>query len=283
MSVSDPRSRPVVRRRRKAADKPPMPPNLEPEAEKARDRNRRRYAQPGVDVVIEKVGLHGYRIASPHRDLEAWEAMVFDALGTRSHSAAMCFLDQLSALCTQHCLPTEGEDGEQDWEWVPDETQLNMILGMVGSIRPRNEMEAALGAQMVAVHLLTVKAAARALEYDRPDALMAAIAGKLARTFVMQCDALDRMKGRRTTKQKITVKYERHEHKHVHLDRGEQDFGGQPHEAGQMRRVGAGEPEGCAALPSPTEARSRPLQVASHARAVAVSTPRRKGNGRSQG
>lgn len=46
----------------------------------------------------------------------------------------------------------------------------------------------------------------------------AAIAGKLARTFVMQIDALSRLKGKRSSsKQTITVRQEKHGHHHQHV------------------------------------------------------------------
>jgi len=48
---------------------------------------------------------------------------------------------------------------------------------------------------------------------------MTSIAGKLVRTFVMQTDALARLKGR-TGKQTIKVRYERHDHQHVHVGEG---------------------------------------------------------------
>lgn len=149
--------RPVpLRRLRKAAQKPPMPANLEPIAAKARERHKKRHANPGV--AIEKVTVHGYRLASPHSDTEAWQAMVCDALGTRSEATALQFLFQLTQLCEQVWHPDDETGGG---EWVPDECELNMILNMVSSIKPRNEMEAALAAQMVAVHLMTMSVAER--------------------------------------------------------------------------------------------------------------------------
>ncbi len=129
-----------------------MPVNLEPLAEKARERHRKRHANPGVAVEVEKVTPAAYRLASPHSDTEAWQAMVCDALGTRSEATALTFLYQLTELCDRDWHPDDEAGGG---EWVPDECELNMILNMVASIKPRNEMEAALAAQMVAVHLMT--------------------------------------------------------------------------------------------------------------------------------
>ncbi len=105
-----------------------------------------------------------------------------------------------------------------------------MILNMVSSIKPRNEMEAALAAQMVAVHMMTMSVAERCLRvYNCADPHLAAVASKLARTFAMQTDALAKLRGRKTSRQKITVSYEKHEHQHVHVHRGEEENGSQPH------------------------------------------------------
>ncbi len=100
--------RPVpLRRMRKAAQKPPLPAHLEPLAEKARERHRNRHANPGVAIEVEKVTENGYRLASPHSDTEAWQAMVCDALGTRSEATALTFLYQLTQLCQQDWHPDD--------------------------------------------------------------------------------------------------------------------------------------------------------------------------------
>ena len=224
-----------------------MPDNLKPHVEKARARHERRHASPGVEVAVERV-TGAYTLSSPHSDQDAWEVMVFDAIGTRSKATATVFLTQLTELCSKAWHPDEGEGGG---EWYPDADELNMILNIVASVRPRNEMEAALAAQMVAVHLMTMKASTAALEgWSMIDPRTAAIAGKLARTFVMQMDALARAKGKKTTRQTIKVSHEKHvhHHQHVHVDRGASDLGGQPHEA-----RGASEPAERPALPCPEQ------------------------------
>lgn len=216
------RAKPTQRRRTRAADKPPMSALLEPAAAKAIKRHKRRHANPGVAVELAK-STGAYTVTSPHRDRVAWEAMICDALGTRSESTARTFLIQLTELCGKVWHPDAGGDGD----WFPDEVELNMILNFVAGIKPRNEMEAALGAQMVAVHLMQMRLSSRALRggYVIPED--AAIASKLARTFVMQTDALAKLKGKKTSRQKITVSYEKHEHKHVHVHGGSDETGSQ--------------------------------------------------------
>jgi hypothetical protein len=153
----------------------------------------------------------GYRLASPHRDLEAWEVQICDAFGTRSFSTMSVFLDQLVRIC-----PTvRNEDGER----VPDELYLNAALNIVSGVRPRNEIEAALAGQMVAVHFMMMQTTEQAIGRNWPDTQTMAIAGKLARTFSMQCDSLAKLKGK-TGRQRITVRSDRHyhDHKHIHAE-----------------------------------------------------------------
>jgi hypothetical protein len=255
--VKDDRARPVVRRPRKG-DKPPIPANLKVEAEKAKERHRKRHLSPGIAVEVEKVSRDGYRLASPHADQGAWIAMLCDALGTRSESTARVFAYQLTKLCSQRWHPSDDE--EQGGEWCPDQDELNLILNFVAGTKPRNEMEAALAAQMCAIHMLSMKTAAAAMEgWSVMDPRMAAITGKLARTFVMQTDAMAKLKGKKTTRQKITVRYERHEHtySHVRFEGGPHDFGGRGHEpcgdgnGGNNRAAPVIEHEGRPALPGP--------------------------------
>ena len=111
----------------------------------------------------------------------------------------------------------------------PDEAELNMILNLVVGIKPKNEMQAALAAQMVAVHLMTMKLAEHSLMHSQAIApQMAAVAGKLARTFALQTETLAKLQGRVTTRQKITVRYENHEHQHVHMTKGRKILEGNP-------------------------------------------------------
>ena len=212
---------------RKSCEKPPMPQSLERQADEARRRHEARHANPGVAIDVEKIAGATYRLASPHSDTEAWQAMVCDALGTRSEATAATFLYQLAQLCEQNWHRGDEAGGGQ---WVPDEGELNMILNIVTGIKPRNEMQAALAAQMFAVHLMTMKVAEKCLKTPQHiDGQLAAVAGKLARTFVMQTEALAKLQGRKISRQRITVSYEKHEHRHVHMHRGQEENGAQPH------------------------------------------------------
>ena len=88
---------------------------------------------------------------------------------------------------------------------------------VVRSVRPRNEAQACLAAQMVAVHLMQMKLSAQALNRGHPEPRSCAIAGKLARTYAIQLETMAKLKGK-GTRQRITVrKTSTHEHKHIHL------------------------------------------------------------------
>lgn len=190
---------------------------------------------PGI--MLEPAGMEREEWTAPHDDAGLWMLQLADAFGTRSSAVINTFLGQLEALCGNSHYDDEAR------QWRLDENQFSAALALVNSVKPRNEMEAALAAQMVAVHLLTMKVAARAIQYDY-DTRTAAAAGKLARTFTLQMEALRSMRGRkRTTRQSITVRKELHQHVHYH--RGEGESEGQPHERP------AAIVDQCPALPSP--------------------------------
>ena len=243
------------RRLRRRPGAPPMPADLKRSVAEATKRMGRRPPSPGVQ--IEKIG-HRVEHTSPHTDLAAWEVQICDAFGTRSWSTMRVFLRQLTALCALHL--------DEAGSWMPSEVELNAALNIVNGVRPRNEIEAAMAAQMVAVHFMTMKVSAYAISHSW-DHRTTAIAGKLARTFVMQADGLQRLKGRRqTAKQVINVnKTEIHEHRTVVMATpGGVENGGQVHgAAGSGRVAGSARPAlvGSSALPGEEE-RRRPVQVA---------------------
>ncbi len=183
---------------------------------------RRAYARPHPPgIMLEPTGLGDEHWTAPHSDVELWTLQLADAFGTRSRAVVATFMGQLEALC-----------GNDHWDetvqqWRLDENQLSAALAVVSSVKPRNEMEASLAAQMVAVHLLTMKLAARSIKYDY-DTRTAAAAGKLARTFTLQLEALQSLRGRKpTARQSIKVRKELHQHVHYH--RGGDESERQPH------------------------------------------------------
>lgn len=230
---------PKRRRKRKAA---PMQPSLKPWVEQAERRARRRPITPGIMIDAHK---DGNQFTAPHDGQNAWELQIADAFGTRSVPVMKLFLDQLAGLC--------GEDFDYSVEvWKPNEMELNAILAIVNSVRPKDESEAMLACHMCATHLMMMRTAKQALK-GYMDIQTAATAGKLARTYVMQLDALGKLRGKgSSSRQRITVKHEKHvhHHQHVHIEGGGSEFGGQPHEVMDDRPDKNG---GRAALPSPDQ------------------------------
>jgi hypothetical protein len=184
-------------------------------------------------------GQH-YDFHPPHVDRAVWEVMMADAFATRSGPVIYTFLSHLARLCQQSY-------DDKAKVWVPDEFELNFAINLINSTRPRNEMEAALCAQMVAVHFMQMKVSARMLS-GWGDPQMAAVAGKLSRTFAQLVDTHARLKGRKSaSRQTINVRHDKHihNHQHVHFEGGPDEFRDQPHGAR------AGEPAERAALPGP--------------------------------
>ena len=228
------------KRKRKARNRPAPSPELVEWAEGAEKRLFARPYPPGI--MLEPAGFDKEHWTSPHSDVDLWQAQLGEAFGTRSKAVITLFLRQLEALCSAD------QWDENARQWRLDENELSAALAMVNAIKPRNEMEAALAAQMVSVHLMQMKCAARAIRFEH-DTQTAAVAAKLARTFVTQMQALQAMRGRsKTSRQSIKVTKELHQHVHYH--RGVSETDGQPH------ATPAGQPEELSALPCADEARN---------------------------
>lgn len=191
-------------------------------------------------VMLEPAGMDREHFVPLHNDQRLHDLQLAEAFGTRSYAVMATFLRQLEELCSDKYWD------EQARQWRLDESTFNTVLALVSSIKPKNEMEAALAAQMAAVHILTMKVTARAIRYEY-DTKTSAAAGKLARTFTMQMQELRAMRGKtRTTKQSIKVTKELHQHVHYHDTRGGGETGGQSHAA---RDGGASPVAQCSALP----------------------------------
>jgi hypothetical protein len=224
------------RRNRKLPDPPPELRAWEKAAEK------RLYARPiPPNIILEPAGFDEERWTAPHSDRDLWTLQLADAFGTRSRAVISTFMRQLEALCR----PNHWDDDAKQWRL--DEHEYSAVLGIVASAKPRNELEAAQVAQMVAIHLLTMKVAARAIRFEY-DTRTAAVSAKLARTFTLQMEALQTGRRRKpAARQTITVRKETHQHVHYHDNRGAAGNERQP----QGRTISAADK--CAALPSPDE------------------------------
>jgi len=246
-------------------EKPEMAQVLKELGEQAIGRHNRRLATPGLEITTEN-GKWWFGCPYRSEDEDHWVALLFDAFGTRSQATFRTFMVQLASLCS-----TAWDKGSE--AWYPDEDELVAAVQIVRSAKPRNEAEACLAAQMVAVHVMQMKLAAFAVRNDYPDPRSCAIAAKLARTYATQLETMAKLKGR-GSRQRITVrKYSQHEHKHIHLHQGANENGNQPH-GPSARSVTVDELKSRTSLPSPDATRNS-LPVSRNAGSNALPGARR--------
>src|SRR5262249_55396424 len=88
-----------------------------------------------------------------------------------------------------------------------DERELNFMLSVVEGIKPKDQLETMLAAQMVAIHMATMGFARRLAHVETIQQQDSAERGlnKLARTYAMQLEALKRY--RTGGEQKVTVQH----------------------------------------------------------------------------
>lgn len=201
------------KRRRKDRSRPEPPTKLKAARPEAEAFCESLPLMPGV-VMEDRGDTWEYR--APHNDKTLWELQLIQAFGTRSSSLLNVFLEQLASLCPEIW-------DEQAKKWKYNEREWNALIALVADHQPENSTQAAQAAQMAATHLMVMRLSAQALSnpgsVGREDA---ALVSKLARTFTMQCDSMQALKGKsRTAKQSIHVTKELHQHVHYHEERGE--------------------------------------------------------------
>ena len=210
-----------------ARNKPKMPAKLRAQAATAIKRHQSRPITPEVAVTVDD---GGWSLTSPYSNLDdlSWAALLFEAFGTRQRAVADVFINHLARLCST------AWDGTV---WRPDEGELQAAIAIVRSVAPKNESQAALAAQAVAIHFTTMKVATNLAGRSAPDARTVAALASLGKAFSQQLETMQKLQGKRTSRQRITVKNERHihNHQHVHVTGGGEEIGGQPHEANECR------------------------------------------------
>lgn len=221
------------KRNRRDRKKPDPPENLTAGKTAARDFADTLPLMPGVVTEARGRGEAGtWQVQSPHNDEELWTLQLVQAFGTRSRALLESFLVQLAKLCP------EAWD-ERLRQWKVDETEWNALLALVADHQPENSSQAALAAQMAATHMMMMRLSAQAL--NRGHSIYqadAALASKLARTFAMQCEAMQSLKGKsRTAKQSIHVHKETHHHVHQHDAGGGPENGGRTHDPAESGRT----------------------------------------------
>jgi hypothetical protein len=251
--------------------KPPAPELIKPSIAKAKARTQRRSFAPFIALERDEAGVHQWEW--PFEDTsDDWLHLVVDAFGTRSANIAHIFVDQLAALAAKQWDEPTGK-------WIPDAQEVSALIAIVSACRPKNEAQAAMAAQMAAVHLMTMRVGSRLGEHPWDTKMIGAFS-RLARTYAIQMDTMQSLKGkRRSVKQHITVTQEKHihNHQHVHLEGGTDIIGNQPHEA---RRTSV--TEKCDTLPSP-ESSGVVVWLPSDEGQAGLSPSRREKSGRAQG
>ena len=192
--------------------------------------DRRKASAPTVKFKICKTA-ETLEIRQDHPSPQVATALLMHALGTANGHFSEALLSQLANIAA-HGQIVKAED-------------LNSIFAMVQGINPKDETEAMLAAQMVAIHNATMTAAQRLNhvgnipQQDSASTML----NKLARTFATQIEALK--KYRSTGEQSIRVQ-------HVTVNDGGQAIvgtvqtggggthktGGQPHEPSQCSQFG---------------------------------------------
>jgi hypothetical protein len=212
-----------------------MPRELAVLADAAIQRHHKRKFVPAL--VQDQVGWDCPYAAD---DESRWWALLFDMFGTRSAATVTMFLDHLSELLEA--------SWNEDWrQWVvADPGNMVALLTMIQSMGVKNEAEAGLAAQLVALHLNAMKLSKGALRSHGGDARSVAILSKAARAYSDGLRSLSELQGkRRSSKQTIRVESHKHVHQHVHFEGGAGENGGQPHAQPPARVV-----EASATLPS---------------------------------
>jgi hypothetical protein len=133
----------------------------------------------------------GKGIGTDHREGVIGHALLMDALGISSHDFYCGLLSQ---------VVNAGSHGPQVEEGGP-----NFMLSVVEGIKPRDQLEIMLAAQMAATHMATMAFARRLAHVEniaQQDSAERAF-NKLARTYAMQMEALKRY--RSGGEQKVTV------------------------------------------------------------------------------
>ena len=131
-------------------------------------------------IASPKVKLRRRRIVIDHPDPHAGEKLLADALGAADSDALHGLLSQLVKASAVACKPEQGN--------------LSFMVSMLKSIAPKDSLEAMLAAQMVSIHVASMRCACRlACTDDVPqqESLTRALT-RLSRTFAAQMEALNR-------------------------------------------------------------------------------------------
>lgn len=234
----------------------PAPPYVANDAERAAAAallERRQQSPPVARIVIRKdADTSTHVVGIDHPDPATGTAVFMNALGVRHGPVSEVLLRQMVNLSGQ------GQNVTSD--------DVNAVAALVQGIGPRDEIEAMLAVQMVAIHNATVTAARRLAHVERIDQQDSAsgMLNKLARTFATQVEALK--KHRSSGEQNIRVQ-------HVTVNEGGQAIVGPVHTGGGGSRKSEAQPHG----PSCLDECSAPMHGNSQALAATLQGSGREG------
>jgi len=190
-------------------------------------------------------------IGPDHPDTPLGYMLLMEALGTVSIDFVYGLLSQLAD------ASSPGREINED--------RLNFMLAVVKGIKPKDQLEAMLGAQMAAIHLAImsfVRQLPQVQTLPQQDSAERAL-NKLARTYTTQMEALKRY--RTGGEQKVTVQ-------HVSVSEGGQAIVGNVTQAG--RETTPKKPEN--STPALTDAQKSPMTILGEASRPPVPSRRRQ-------
>jgi hypothetical protein len=176
-------NKPVAR-----ADQPVYQPTAREQQALSRQIQRAEAEVPMPPLKFEKNG-HSLTVLLEHRDRVIGYSLLREALGSASDE----FVD--------------GVIRQLDNARLPHDPDLNFALSIIKNIKPNDQLETMLAAQMAVTHLATMMFASRlagANNVEQSESAERAY-NKLARTFVAQMEALKRY--RTGAEQKVTVQH----------------------------------------------------------------------------
>lgn len=204
-------------RRPRLPQKPSEPASLTAAIERARARTLKRDTSAPIQIARDADGRvlldadGRYRWDWPFEgeisEWPAWAYMVLDAFGTRNASIAATFLRHLMELCASNW-----DEGVQ--AWVEDDGEIQMMLSIVRSHKPKNEAQAAQAASVAATHIITMRVAKRVAQSPHDTRMISAYA-RLLQASAALAEASGG--GRKPARQSIKVTRETHVHHHQHV------------------------------------------------------------------
>lgn len=221
------------KKRESGADKAKYQPTAQEQAALAKF-DARAATKPTAPRMEVSDGKGTRKIGLNHPDKAVGYPLLMEALGTADPDFGLGLIGQLANV---------GSSGHKN-----DEDNLNFMLSVVKGVKPNDQLEAMLAAQMAAVHMATMRFAGNLIHVEtiaQQDSAERTL-NKLARTFAIQLEALKRY--RTGGEQKVTVQ-------HVSVSEGGQAIVGNVTQSQREDTTG----KTAASPPALTDAKATPM------------------------